>query len=106
VTSQFSVEPNFSINAVDLPVPNGSFTAKLLGPRVTYTMTPLMFASALIQFNSSTNSLSMNARLRWEYRPGSELFIVFNEERDTLAPNFPASRNRALIFKINRFFRL
>jgi hypothetical protein len=106
LTSQFSVEPNFSINAVDLPVPNGSFTAKLLGPRVTYTMTPLMFASALIQFNSSTNSLSMNARLRWEYRPGSELFIVFNEERDTLAPNFPASRNRALIFKINRFFRL
>ena len=106
VTSQFSVEPNFSINAVDLPVPNGSFTAKLLGPRVTYTMTPLMFASALIQFNSSTNSISMNARLRWEYRPGSELFIVFNEERDTLAPNFPASRNRALIFKVNRFFRL
>jgi hypothetical protein len=48
----------------------------------------------------------MNARLRWEYRPGSELFIVFNEERDTLAPNFPASRTRALIFKVNRFFRL
>jgi hypothetical protein len=106
VTSQFSVEPNFSINSVDLPVPNGSFTAKLFGPRVTYTMTPLMFASALIQFNSSTNSISANVRLRWEYRPGSELFVVFNEERDTLAPRFPATRNRAFIIKINRFFRL
>jgi uncharacterized protein DUF5916 len=106
VTPQFSVEPNFSVNSVDVPVPGGSFTAKLLGPRVTYTMTPLMFASALIQFNSSTDSVSANVRLRWEYRPGSELFVVFNEERDTLARNFPATRNRAVIFKVNRFFRL
>jgi hypothetical protein len=106
VTSRFSVEPNFSINRVDLPVANGSFIAKLAGPRVTYTMTPLMFVSALLQFNSSTKSISANARLRWEYRPGSELFIVFNEERDTLAPNFPATRNRAFIIKVNRFFRL
>jgi hypothetical protein len=106
VTSRFSVEPNFSINRVDLPVANGSFIAKLAGPRVTYTMTPLMFVSALLQFNSSTNSISANARLRWEYRPGSELFIVFNEERDTLAPIFPAARNRAFIIKVNRFFRL
>ena len=31
-----------------------------------------------------------NARLRWEYRPGSELFVVYNEQRDTLAPgSFP-----------------
>jgi hypothetical protein len=106
VTPQFSIEPNVSINRVELPVAGGSFTAKLFGPRVTYTMTPLMFASALIQLNSSTNSLSANVRLRWEYRPGSELFVVFNEERDTLAPRFPATRNRALIVKVNRFFRL
>jgi hypothetical protein len=106
VTSQFSVEPNFSMNAVELPVPNGSFTAKLFGPRVTFTMTPLMFASALVQYNSATNTVSANVRLRWEYRPGSELFLVYNEDRDTLAPDFPATRNRALIFKINRFFRL
>jgi hypothetical protein len=106
VTPQFSIEPNVSINRVELPVAGGSFTAKLFGPRVTYTMTPLMFASALIQFNSSTNSISANVRLRWEYRPGSELFVVFNEERDTLAPRFPATRNRAFIVKVNRFFRL
>jgi hypothetical protein len=44
-------------------------------------------------------------RLRWEYRPGSELFVVFNEQRDTLAPRFPALANRAAIVKINRMFR-
>src|SRR5439155_10314615 len=104
LSSQFSIEPSVSVNWVDLP--QGSFTAKLFGSRATFTMTPLMFASALVQFNSSTNTVSANLRLRWEYRPGSELFLVYNEERDTLTPDFPATRNRALIFKVNRFFRL
>jgi uncharacterized protein DUF5916 len=104
LSPQFSIEPSMSINWVDLP--QGAFTAKVLGSRFTFTMTPAMFASAFLQFNSSTNTVSANVRLRWEYRPGSELFLVYNEERDTLATDFPATRNRALIFKINRFFRL
>jgi hypothetical protein len=68
-------------------------------------MTPLMFASALIQYISSTNRVSSNVRLRWEYQPGSELFVVYNEERDSLSPHFPDLQNRALIIKINRLFR-
>ena len=37
-----------------------------------------------MQYNSSTNLVSANVRLRWEYQPGSELFVVYNEERDSL----------------------
>ncbi len=103
VTNQFSIEPTYSINWVDLP--EGSFTTNLVGTRVTYTMTPLMFASALVQYNSSFDSVSANVRFRWEYRPGSELFIVLNEERDTETRRFPALVNRALIIKFNRLFR-
>jgi hypothetical protein len=33
------------------------------------------------------------------------LFVVYNEQRDTLTPHFPAIANRALIFKVNRLFR-
>jgi hypothetical protein len=68
-------------------------------------MTPLMFASALVQYNSAGNVVAANVRLRWEYRPGSELFVVYNEERDTLARGFPDFANRALIVKINRLLR-
>ena len=35
-------------------LPQGDFTTHLLGTRVTYTMTPLMFASALVQYNSGS----------------------------------------------------
>ena len=103
LTSRLSAEPTFSINRVELA--EGSFTAKLVGSRVTYTMTPLMFASALVQYNSESHAVMANVRLRWEYRPGSELFVVFNEERDTLARGAPDLANRAIIVKINRLFR-
>ena len=68
-------------------------------------MTPLMFTSALLQYNSTNHVVSANARLRWEYAPGSELFIVYNEQRDTGALQFPALANRALIVKVNRLVR-
>jgi hypothetical protein len=103
VTPRFSLEPNVSINWVDLPT--GSFTATLVGSRVTFTVTPLMFVSALLQYNSSTNLVSANVRLRWEYQPGSEIFVVYNDERDTLTRGVPDMRNRAFIVKVNRLFR-
>ena len=102
-TSRFSAEPSVSINWIDLP--NGTFTTKLVGSRVTFTMTPQMFVSALIQYNSSNNRVSTNLRLRWEYQAGSELFVVYNDERNSLTSGFPDLQNRAIIVKANRLFR-
>ena len=104
LTPQFSVEPGVSYNRVDLP--EGRFTTNLVSTRTTYTVSPLMFVSALLQFNSSNDSLTTNVRLRWEYQPGSELFVVYNEQRDTLVPTrLPQLENRAFIVKINRLLR-
>ncbi|MBI3493201.1 MAG: carbohydrate binding family 9 domain-containing protein [Acidobacteria bacterium] len=103
LSPRFSLEPNVSINWIDLP--DGSFATNLVGSRVTYTMTPLMFVSALVQYNSTTRHTSANVRLRWEYRPGSELFVVYNEERETLTQGFSDLQNGALIVKVNRLFR-
>jgi hypothetical protein len=103
VNAHLAVEPGLSINRVTLPV--GSFTAKLMTSRITYTITPLMFVSSLVQYNSSSNSLSTNARLRWEYSPGSELFVVYNEGRDTRTRGVPDLQNRSLIVKVNRLLR-
>ena len=103
VTPQVSVEPAYSINWVDLQ--EGSFTTHLAGSRIIYTMTPLVFTSALLQYNSGSNAMTANVRLRWEYQPGSELFVVYTEQRDTTARRFPEMTNRAFIIKINRLFR-
>ncbi len=103
VNPRVGIEPSLSINRVTLPY--GDFTAKLFGTRTTFTITPLAFVSGLVQYNSSNNSVNANVRFRWEYQPGSELFVVYNEGRDTSGLAASTLQNRAVIIKINRLFR-
>ena len=65
----------------------------------------MIFVSGLVQYNSGSDAMSTNVRLRWEYQPGSELFLVYNDGRDTTGPRFATLRNRAIVFKINKLFR-
>ena len=106
LTQRFSVEPSLSVNWIDTP--QGSFRADLVVSRVNYTFTPRMFVSGLIQYNSSSDTITSNLRLRWEYSPGSELFVVYTEDRDTdplLPDRFSELRNRGFVVKVNRLFR-
>jgi hypothetical protein len=103
ILDQLSVEPSLTINRVRLP--HGDFTTRLVRVRTDYAFSPRMFASALLQYNSSDLTFGTNLRYRWEYQPGSELFVVYTDERDTLQPGFPNLRNRAFVVKVNRLFR-
>jgi hypothetical protein len=68
-----------------------------------------MFVAALVQYTSSTTSVLTNVRLRWEYSPGSEMFVVYSEGRDT-DPLSPLRGNpietRGLTIKITRLLRM
>ena len=103
LSSQFQIEPGVSANWVSLPW--GEFTSTVVSTRQTYMVSPRMFMSALIQYNSSASTLTTNARFRWEYRPGSELFVVYSDGRETLPKGFPELVNRAFVVKINRLMR-
>ena len=102
ITPQFSVEPRISVNWVDLV--EGSFTARLASARVTYTFTPRTFLSSLVQYNSSSDNFSASVRLRWEYEPGSDLFVVFSEGRNDLSGD-PFLANRSFAVKFTKLFR-
>ena len=103
VMTRLSVEPSVSVNAVTLPA--GDFTTTVLRARSDYAFSPLMFVSGLVQYSSNDRLFSTNLRFRWEYLPGSELFVVYTDERDTIPVGFPTLKNRALVVKVNRLFR-
>ena len=103
VITRLSVEPSVSVNKVTLPV--GDFTTTVLRARTDLAFTPRMFASGLVQYSSNDRIFSSNIRFRWEYKPGSEVFVVYTDERDTLPTGFPTLRNRAFVVKVNRLFR-
>jgi uncharacterized protein DUF5916 len=104
LTPQLSIQPGLSINRIELP--ETAVTLTLVTSRVTFTATPRMFVSGLMQYSSSASSLSANFRFRWEYRPGSELFLVYNDLRDTSQRGILLLENRAFVVKVTRQFRL
>jgi len=104
IVREVAVEPGLTVNWVRLPY--GDFTARLLSARFIVTPTPRLGVSSLVQYNAIPHSLSASVRVRWEYRPGSELFVVYSEGRDTLpAAAVPGLQNRSLAVKITRLLR-
>ena len=105
VTPQISVEPSISLNWMDLP--QGRFDQHVAVTRVTYTLTPRAFVSGLVQYNSRSRAVSGNFRFRWEWAPGSELFIVYTEDRNTdVLDRWSELSNRGFVIKINRLLRI
>jgi len=102
LSPKFSVEPRLSLNWVDLP--EGSFDTRLGSVRVTYGFNPRMFVSSFIQYNSKSDSLSSSVRFRWEYEPGSDLFVVYSEGREDFALT-PFLANRTVAVKFTKLFR-
>jgi hypothetical protein len=74
--------------------------------RATFALTPRMFVAALLQYQSAAKAVSSNVRFRWEYQPGSELFVVYSDGRGTDNTGFPPPiLNRSLVVKMTKLFR-
>ena len=104
MTPQLSIEPSLSINDVDLPY--GDFTqhAAACANRLCIFAPHVRERAAAVQHHRQ--QLSSNLRFRWEYHPGSELFVVYTDERDTVVSGFPQLKNRAFVVKITRLWQL
>ena len=80
-TYRFSVEGTYTRNRVTLP--EGAFKTHLIRSRIHYAFTTRMFLDGLIQYNSDQKRISSNLRFDFIHRPLSDLFLVYNEQRDT-----------------------
>ena len=87
-----------------MDLPHGEFAARLLTSRFSYTPTTRVLVSSLLQFNVDGNTLSSSVRLRWEYLPGSELFLVYSDGRDTTG-RLRDVMNRSVAVKATRLLR-
>ncbi|MBI3940916.1 MAG: carbohydrate binding family 9 domain-containing protein [Acidobacteria bacterium] len=63
-------------------LPSGNFVTHLVTFRVAYAFDTRQFLSALLQYNSTLRQLSSNLRYNLIHRPLSDIFVVYNEERD------------------------
>lgn len=68
----------YSITYIDWDLLEDSKIDMLSG-NVKYSFTPEMSVSNLVQYDNVSESLGVNSRFQWEYRPGSKFFVVVNQ---------------------------
>jgi hypothetical protein len=82
-------------------VPQGDFIADLAIFRLDYSVSPRMTFRSLTQYNSSTHDMSNSIRYNFIYRPGSDLYVVYSDLRQTglpLSALAPSDRQLAIKF--------
>jgi hypothetical protein len=94
-----SVSLNHTRNVVKLAA--GESTTDLVGSRLIYGFTPRSFFNAFIQYNGDTHEISTNMRFNITYRPLSDLYLVYNDRRNTQL-DLPVER--AFIVKLTNLF--
>jgi hypothetical protein len=106
VTSQLATQASFSRN--DVSIPNGEFTADIGSLQIDYAFSPTISLRSLTQYNSLSDQWSTSARLRYIFRPGSDIYVVYDEiRRDTeilVDPFVDEYRDRQLIVKMTYLF--
>ena len=104
-TRNLSLQLEHEYNSVKLP--GGSFVAQVLNTRINYNFTTKLLTSSTIQYDNVAERFLFNFRFNYIYRPGDDLFIVYNDTRDlnpTFNGFFGGLLNRALLIKFNHSF--
>ena len=78
-TKKFSVSASETWDRFRLPLPNGNFSVALASLQGNYSFSRFLTFSSLIQMDTSnTQAVSANLRLRYNYRPDSDLYVIYN----------------------------
>jgi hypothetical protein len=83
----------------DVDLPEGAFDFAIVRQRLGVAFTPNLATNAFVQYNDFSERLSLNLRFNWIYRPGSDIFIVFNQNWSAPSFNDLSSEDRAVILK-------
>jgi len=78
-TAKFSISVSETWDRFRLPLPNGKFSVVLASLQGNYSFSRFLTFTSLIQMDTSnTQAISANLRLRYNYRPDSDLYIICN----------------------------
>jgi hypothetical protein len=59
-------------------LPQGNFVQRLWQLQGAYAWTPNLVLSSFVQYDTESQNVGTNTRLRWTIKPGNDLFVVWN----------------------------
>lgn len=90
-------EPNFTHNRVSL-AGRPLYTSNVLNFRVSHSFSPDFYLKGFVQYNDDRKTASFNFLWWYHYKPGSDVYVVYNQGWDTDLPltsrDLPARSSR------------
>ncbi|GMR14382.1 MAG: hypothetical protein BMS9Abin29_2635 [Gemmatimonadota bacterium] len=89
----------------DIDLPSGGFVSNITSLRAVYSFSTKLSTNVLVQYNSLDRVFSTNVRFNFIHRPGSDLFLVFTEERGADSRLWDLT-SRGMVMKLTYLKRL
>ncbi len=86
-------------------LPAGRFTQTLVGTRVRVNISPDLSVASYTQYDTESESVGVNTRLRWTFLPVADLFVVYNHNVRSLLDRWDLDSNQLLV-KLQYAWRL
>jgi hypothetical protein len=105
----FKLPPQFTIsistNQTFARLTEGHFIARIFTTDFNYSASPRLSFSNLLQFDNRSRNLGWQSRMRWTLRPGSDVFVAFNQGWISEVDQRGSQRFRALDSKLSGKFQ-
>ncbi|MFQ5825646.1 MAG: DUF5916 domain-containing protein, partial [bacterium] len=101
---KLGLDLTYDWNRIDVPFDNGEFTTSILGARIKYSFSPNLFVKTFIQWNHFNKKIISNFLVNFIHSPGSDFYLVYNEEWNTSGSIQIA--NRTLLAKFTYLLNL
>jgi hypothetical protein len=91
LTVEFSGERNVGYLSA------GRFIQTLVGTRLRMNFSPDLSVASYTQYDTESDSIGVNTRLRWTFRPVGDLFVVYNHNVRSLLDRWELESNQLLV---------
>lgn len=108
--SSIIITASYRIDQVSFSVRNQKYTNNIIGLRGRFMFTTKLSLTTYVQYNTFSNRIVTNARIRYNAKEGSDFYLVYNEGIDSsVKANFlvdHSNENRTILLKYTYTFAL
>jgi hypothetical protein len=108
LSKHFELGATYNFDHIDVSKRAVSMTNHIIGIKALYMLNTRFSVNAYLQYNTSLHGIITNLRFRYNPKEGNDLYLVFNEDRNTdlnrELPNLPVYNSRAVMLKYTYTF--
>jgi len=111
----WSVSPNlqlageYQFKGIRFPKRNEAFDGHVARLRASVSANINFSFNTFIQWSNARNLLSLNMQIRYNFKEGSDFYIVYNEgyntDRDRIQPSLPSTESKTVLAKYTNTFQ-